>query len=787
MKISIDTKEKLEFSKVIRVFQKTARSEIGSDFINALEPFDSREQLLKRHDLICSFIRLLEKHGDIPWLDNIQPVDVILSSGRSSSFLNGDELLLIQKMLKLAMKLKIFFQGYIEPFPSFIQIISRIRDLSSELKALSVIDEHGRIEDHASPRLREIREELFRNRALVRKSSSRLVHDPQISSYLQEKSMVMRNGRLAFPVRQEFVNRFPGLVIDRSSSGNTVFMEHEGLIPANNRIAILVSEEQEECERILRELTRLILKRERAVIDAQYAVGLVDYLYALHSSMVKGSWIIPEISKRSMFELKGIKHPLLTSNPVPLKISCGRNFRLLVITGPNTGGKTVALKTVGLAVLLAWHGLPIPAEEGSVIGDFSSIYLDIGDEQSIEQNLSTFSAHLTNIINILENSDNRSLLLLDELGAGTDPQEGAALGIAILDSLLAKKALTLATTHHNPIKRYAIGTSGVETASMEFDHRSLSPTYRLLMGIPGKSNAILIASRLGMPEGVLEKARSVRLGAEQSVEDLIGELQEKQKILDVTREKLLKENKELQKMKTELEKDLHRSEGQANKILSRAEDEAEKILEKAKETARSMIKDMQGVAESAAHREMQAHNQDANEQISSFFERKKKRKNKKTSQRLKDSEVITPEEGDMVSIEGTGFKGTLFSLSGKKAVVVSGPMRMEADPVNLVLIKRKARDQDANVSIKISRPTNVPSSVMVRGMTVDEAIPMVSRYLDQAMRAGYSSVMVIHGRGEGILRREVHELCRNLEYVQDYRLGGPSEGGYGVTIVSFRK
>ena len=782
MKIADNSKRKLDFPKVLQLFGRFLRSEIGNLYLQELAPLGDSSQLQRRHELIRAFGAYSSKYGEIPWTYNVKPIGDILKSARSTSFLNGEELYLVRIMIGLALKLKNYFTEHLNTTPVLSSITGKIRDLSAELSALSVIDEHGIIEDSASSRLREIRADLLGSRAMVRKIVADLVHDPQISGLLQDRTTILRNGRLVLPVKLECINRFPGVALDRSSTGNTVFMEHEKTIRLNNRIALLVSEERQECERILGKLTQLVLKRQRAILEAQDAIGLVDFLFSVTSIIDADGWILPEISEKPLFELKKAVHPLLSNSPVPLDISCGRKFRLLVITGPNTGGKTVVLKTVGLMVTLAWYGLPIPAEEGSVVGNFSSIWLDIGDEQSIEQNLSTFSAHLKKIISILKYSDRKSLLLLDELGSGTDPQEGAALGIAILDALRKKGSLTLATTHHNPIKRYAIGRKGVETASMEFDDENLSPTYKLLMGIPGKSNAILIAGRMGMPEEVLEQARQLRLGAEESVEDLISELQEKQRILNSTREKLLSEREEFINIKREYEIEIQNAEEKAEHILSSAEKEAGNILDKAKDTAKNMIRRLKGAAESAAHREMQAQNLEIDKQRNMLSVRSSVKKRKITNQRGDN-----PSKGDIVEVAGTGFKGTLCSLSHGKAVVSSGPMRVETTPDKIMILKHDVSGNSGRVTFKITKPTNVPSSIMVRGMTVDEAMPIVSKYLDQAMRAGYNSVMVIHGRGEGILRREVHNLCRTLDYVQDFRLGGPSEGGYGVTIITFKK
>ncbi|MDR1376830.1 MAG: Smr/MutS family protein, partial [Synergistaceae bacterium] len=462
-----------------------------------------------------------------------------------------------------------------------------------------------------------------------------------------------------------------------------------------------------------------------------------------------------------------------------------RPFTSLVITGPNTGGKTVILKTVGLCVTMGWSGLPLPVRDGSSIGNIDAVYADIGDEQSIEQNLSTFSAHLKNIIGILKTATSKSLVLLDELGAGTDPQEGAALGMAILETLKNNRTLTLASTHHNPIKQYALTTPSVETASMEFDADKLTPTYRLLMGVPGKSNALLIAKRWGMPESVLDLAHASLKARDVSVEDLIGQLNERKAALDVVERRLEKERTETAQLKKNYETRVAEIEYQKDKILSAADRRASDLISKAETASRDLIRGLEDVAKSAAHKEFNARRQD----IQKIRKGLDARHDKRVHQELENKpETFAPKEGTTVQVAGSDIVGVIESLKNGKARLVAGPMHVEVSVDQFMQTRKTAKVAlpPADTASALKRET-VPASLMVRGMNVDEALPLTSAYLDKAYRAGHSSVLIIHGRGEGILRREVHALCARLKYVSDHHLGDIGEGGYGVTVVEFKK
>jgi DNA mismatch repair protein MutS2 len=456
-----------------------------------------------------------------------------------------------------------------------------------------------------------------------------------------------------------------------------------------------------------------------------------------------------------------------------------------VITGPNTGGKTVVLKTVGLCVAMGWAGLPLPVRDGSSIGNIDAIYADIGDEQSIEQNLSTFSAHLKNIIGILKAATPRSLVLLDELGAGTDPHEGAALGIAILETLRENRVLTLASTHHNPIKQYALTTPSVETASMEFDADKLAPTYRLLMGVPGKSSALLIAKRWGMPENVLERAYASLKARDIPAEEMMGQLNERKAALDRLERRLGEERAAAARLKRSYEERVAEIEYQKDRIIEAADKRASELVSRAEATSRGLIKGLEEAAKSAAHKELNSKRQDIEKIRGSLEARHAKRVAREMGNR---PEAFVPKEGLTVQVAGSELVGVIESIRNGRARLIAGPMHVEV-PVEQLLETRKTAKvavPPVDTSAMIKRES-VPGSLMVRGMSVDEALPLATTYLDRAYRAGYSSVTVIHGRGEGILRREIHALCARLKYVSAYRLGDVGEGGYGVTVVEFGK
>lgn len=772
----------VEIPRVLEKLSRRTRSETGQSAFISISPAGSAEQAGRRQTLLRSYIRYRNTYGEFPWDSSLRPVSSLLQSARQSSFLSGEELLRFRVLLGLAMRIRGAARDAKEEVPGIEGLAEGIGDLSAELAALQVIADDGELYDHASPDLERTRKDLHETGVRARSKCSELSGSQSLAPFLQDRITHFRKGRLTLLVRLEDSHRLEGIVHDRSGSGKGVYIEPRELVPLNNRIEILRSEESEEERKILTRLTAIVIEKRNAITDAEKAVAMVDVMYACASTMEEPGWSLPGLVERSRFYFRDLWNPIIGPDCVPMNIHCGERFRQLVITGPNTGGKTVVLKSVSIAVFMALSGLPVPAAEGSVVGDVDFLAADIGDEQGIEQSLSTFSSHISRIVMMMERAGPDSLLLLDELGAGTDPQEGAALGIAILEKLREKRCLVLATTHHNPIKRFAVTSKGIESASMEFDPTTFSPTFNLLMGVPGKSNAILIARRLGMPDDVISTAEKNLSGGNISAERLMEEIFDKQVELERAGKEAAEERRRLALMQKDLEDRIGHFARREDKILIEADNRARKILEEAEEAARKLLKGMEKAAESAARREFEKNR----EGVSSL--KKKIAAREESLQKKQAEREGSPEPGDTVKIAGTEARGVVESIDGEKAVVAAGALRIDVPLKKLVRVKVEKgtlRKTPAD-SFHVPVPSGVPSSIMVRGMTIDEAMPEVEVYLDRAFRSGHGEVLVIHGRGEGILRRAVHALCANLPYVTDYRLGNADEGGYGVTVVSFR-
>jgi len=779
-----ETLNKTEIPRILEFFVRHAISDVGVDHIHRLAPARDVSELVKRHKQVREMVDFRATYGEKLPLKGLSPIKEILREGQNSSYISGEDLYKISRLMISANKIRIIFEPAKENFPLLWSLSRKIKDLSAQIQALSVVNPDGTLLDSASSRLSELRYETGMAKREMRGFANRLFQENRFSGSFQDRNLHIRNGRYVLALKIESSSSFPGIIQDRSATGNTLYMEHENMVRINNRLSLLRSEERDEMERIYRELTQRVLKRRRALNDAEEAVAAFDFLLALGEVLDSKHWNLPCISQRQEFRLDKAWHPLLKVAPVPLDISCGKAFHVLVITGPNTGGKTVALKTVAICVILGWLGLPIPADESSVIGKFSSVFIDVGDEQSVEQNLSTFSAHIIRIIEMLQRSSEESLLLIDEMGSGTDPQEGAALGIAILDLLRERRIVTVATTHHNPIKRFALASSGIETASMEFDELTLTPTFRLIMGAPGKSNALIIAERLGMPAIVIDRARSQLENKGTSTSDLIEELHDTQIAAEKRHKEILSLKSALKEKEVALIKEHETIKEEKSRIIAEAREEAEEILSDTRKRTRALLKQLDGAALSAAHRVI-AKERDILGKKDSGNELMRRKSGSKGRNDLQNKELS---KGATVRIDDGKVLGTVISINEGKAILQVGQMRMEIARDRLTPVDKPANDRKKaeDRPPHLQRPSNIPPSLMIRGMTTDEGIPLVERYLDQAMRAGYSSVIIIHGRGQGILRREVYDICKRLPYVSDFRLGSPDEGGHGVTVVSFR-
>lgn len=774
----------LEIEKIKNIIAKRCRSEIGALVTENIAPAADMAELKRRQALFADVEEYRGRKGELPWVKDVVSVAPMLDAAEENGLLSGEELVKIRLLLTLAGRIKDALSAAVGEYGSFSIPLREMRDFSDECEMLSVVDDDGRLYDYASEKLGKLRQRMRELKETIRRRAHAILGDPQIVPMLQERVMTLRNGRHAFLVRQDAMPQFPGAVVDRSGSGNSVYMEPRSLMSLNNEYGRLHGEEMLEETRLFREFTSRLMSRKKGIFDAENVLGTIDLFYALSEMMRTDKWRLPELDERTLFSFVRARHPLLGARSVPIEIKCGLDFRILVITGPNTGGKTVALKTAGVCIYLGWLGFPIPAGEGSLLGDIGELFTDIGDEQSIEQSLSTFSAHITHVTQILNKVTPRSVVMLDELGAGTDPEEGAALGIALLDWLREERALVLATTHHNPIKRYALAADKIETASVEFDGKTLSPTYKILIGIPGRSNALLIAEKLGMRRSVINRAQQAMNGREVSMEDLIGELQEKRSALERETAAVEASRKKLAKLEKDYEERMKAIEEKKDALIASADKKALSIVRNAEDSARALIKNMSDAkGEAEARRELEK----KRGHFHKIEDSAAKREEKKESAQSVVAAKHELSAGDCVQIIGTNKSASVVELRGKKALIQAGAAQIEIPLTKLKLSQQAVQRAAPQVRIKVSRPVGVPSSIMVRGMTIDEAMPIVEQYLDRAYCAGYDSVTVIHGRGEGILRREVQELCKRLPYIAEHNLGGPHEGGYGVTVVRFKR
>ena len=784
MRIAENVSEILELEKNLLPFRERLRGGLGELILDSLTPAENFDSLREREKLLREWLDLTDRNGEFNFNAGLEAVSPMFPNAKRSGILSGEELLRVRAVLNCAKRIRDGLSECAEGYGSIESLRRGIRDFSPEIESLNVIEDSGRLADNASPKLAVIREELENLKRNGRRIAQKLFEDSDITNMLQERSLSWREGRFLMLVRQEYINRFPGLAVERSASGNSVYMEPKALSRVNNDLIIKTKDEQDEERLILLALTKSILSRENAVINAERVIGTLDLLCVCDDLIRNKHWVIPELSAKKLFRLVDARHPMLRDKAVPVSVSCGESFTTLVITGSNTGGKTVTLKTAGVLIAMAWLGLPLPARDGTVIGTFDEIYEDIGDEQSIEQNLSTFSAHLQKIINILKNSTDSSLVLLDELGAGTDPHEGAALGVAILKTLKDKGCITLATTHHNPITQYALMTEGVETASMEFDIEKLQPTYRLLMGIPGRSSALLIARRYGMPEEVLRLAQGELDSREVTAEDIMSELNERKAALDTAERQVHSAMQEAETLKQAYQSRVKEIDIQRDKIMQAADRKAEKFISQAEETSKEIIRSIEESARDIARKGYNVKRREL-KTLRGVID---KRHQKRTEREIENSpKPFIPAPGVTAMVAGSGIVGIINEIRNGRAYMTAGPMSVDVPLSQLIATDKKAQvatpPQDTS---RLPKPETVPSSIMVRGMLVAEAMPLVANYLDKAYRSNHSVVTVIHGRGEGILRREVHALLSRLSYVKSYRLGVEGEGGYGVTIVEFK-
>ena len=799
----------LEFHKIISQLTEYAASQPGKAMCQSLVPSSDYEEILTWQTQTTDAVSRVRMKGTISF-SGVKEIGDSLKRLEIGSSLNITELLSISSILTVAARARSYgrhepqegedaSEGFDSLEPMF-KALEPLTPLNNEIKRCILSEDE--VADEASPGLAHVRRSMKITADRIHTQLNSMLNSNR--SYLQDAVITMRNGRYCLPVKAEYKNQVPGMVHDQSSTGSTLFIEPMAIVRLNNEMRELEIKEQKEIEAVLANLSiQAASYTEELKLDMEL-LSQLDFIFAKAALARHYKCSAPVFNNRGYIHIKDGRHPLLDpAKVVPINLWLGKDFDLLIVTGPNTGGKTVSLKTVGLFTLMGQAGLHIPAWEGSELAVFDEVFADIGDEQSIEQSLSTFSGHMTNIVQILSQADARSLCLFDELGAGTDPTEGAALAIAILSFLHNMKCRTMATTHYSELKVFALSTPGVENASCEFNVETLKPTYRLLIGVPGKSNAFAISKKLGLPDYIIEEAKNHLEAKDESFEDLLTSLEESRLTIEKEQEELKSYKEEISQLKSRLSQKEERLEERRDKILKKANEDAQRILREAKETADSTIRQINKLsADSGLNKELEA-------QRAKLRDKLKQTDEKLAIKTKGPSKTISPKKlkiGDGVKVLSMNLKGTVSTLPNAKGdlYVQMGILRSLVNIRDLELLdeqdvsgpsipEKNSRYRVARGSgrpsgggIQVSKSASISPEVNLIGMTVDEAMPVLEKYLDDAYLAHLETVRVVHGRGTGALKNAVHQRLKKLKYVKDFRLGVFGEGDSGVTIVTFK-
>lgn len=787
------TLAKLEYNKIIEQLIEHASSFSGKELCRRLKPMTDISAIRSAQDeTAAAFTRIVKKGR--PSFSGCNPVNDSIRRLEIGGVLGSGELLRICKLLETAGRARAYgrhdnademedcLDGYFEQLNPVTILINEIRRC--------VIDE-DEISDDASPGLKHVRRAMNQINDKVHATLSNMVNG-SLRTYLQDPIITMRGDRYCIPVKAEYRSQVSGMIHDQSATGSTLFIEPMAVVKLNNDLKELYGQEQEEIQKVLARLSADAAEYTTEIHTCYTILRQLDFIFAKGALALDMNASQPIFNTEGRIHIREGRHPLLDKkNVVPITLTLGDTFDLLIVTGPNTGGKTVSLKTVGLFTLMGQAGLHIPALDRSELAVFHDVYADIGDEQSIEQSLSTFSSHMTNIVSFLKQVDEHSLVLFDELGAGTDPTEGAALATSILNHLHSRGIRTMATTHYSELKVYALSTPGVENASCEFDVETLRPTYRLLIGIPGKSNAFAIASRLGIPDYIIEDAKTHLTEQDESFEDILTDLETSRKTLDKERETIAAYKREIERLKMETSQKQEKLEAQRDRILREANEKAHAILEDAKETADETMRNFHKFGKaniSAAEMEKER------ERL-----RKKMAKTRSgmTPEPAKPKKQYKPSDfklGESVKVLSMNLTGSVVSLPDAKGNldVQMGILRSKVNISDLEIIDekpnylQKTAKRTGKGKIKMNKSLTVATEINLLGKTVDEAVAELDKYLDDASLAHLSSVRIVHGKGTGALRQGIHKYLKRQKHVKSFRLGAFGEGDAGVTIAELR-
>lgn len=783
---------KLELDKIIEMLKNEAWSDMAKEQLDKLEPsydIDTVRKELKK----CDDAFVLSSKFGTPRFYNIKDVASSAKRAAQGASLSLRELLDIGLVLRETDGLISWYDqcgGTENSLNEYFVLLSGNKTLENAISN-SIISE-TELSDGASPELARIRKAIVRQGMKIKEQLDKLIKSKTTQKYLQEALVTQRDGRYVVPVKTEYKSQVNGLVHDTSATGSTLFIEPMSVVEANNEIRILKSEELAEIERIIKDMSEQVGIFSEALIQNISCLVKLEEYFAKSNLAAKMTAVTPEITEEPVLKLNKARHPLINrEDVVPTTIILGETYSSLIITGPNTGGKTVSLKTAGLLTLMTMCGMMIPAGDNSVVGIFSKVLVDIGDEQSIEQSLSTFSSHMTNIVRIIKAANEHSLVLLDELGSGTDPIEGAALAVAILDDLRRKGSRVMATTHYQEVKLYAVEQEGVENASCEFDVNTLRPTYKLIIGVPGKSNAFAIAKRLGVSDEIIDEAKSIVTDDNRRFERVIESLEKTQHELDEMRESAAKDEREARELTETLEKERNDLEKQKEFELEKARNKAMSIVEQTRFGADRLMNELEEMKKEKDKKDfsekVKASQSRVNNTLDSLYDKANPVVEKKKTKYVLPRELRV---GDTVRLMDVGSKGTVITLpdASGNCTVQTGMIKTRTKLENLELVtdapasQKKKQGGGVRKSLQSNMTRKSSMELDIRGMMTDEGIMEVDRFIDNCLIAGIETVTIIHGKGTGALRAAVHQFLKQHKNVKSYRLGEYGEGESGVTV-----
>lgn len=778
----------LEYNKVLEMLVQKASSTLGKELCEQLRPSSKVDEVIAWQKETTEATNMMIQIGTPP-IGPIFDLSTALKLSTIGGCLSPKQLLEVADSLRTARTVKKYLSSNgaaREKYPVLFSHSDRIQthlELEKHIE-LCILTE-TEISDHASPELKRIRKSIDSKNAAIRNKLESMITSPVYQKYLQDSLITIRQDRFVIPVKSEHKNQIKGLVHDQSAKGSTFYIEPLAVVELNNEMRELKIEEQKEIERILRMLTGEVANVAPSIAVNIEVLTQVDFLFAKGKLALEFKAVEPEINQERRFRIKNGRHPMLPKDAVvPTNIWLGEHFTSLLITGPNTGGKTVTLKTVGLLMLMAQAGLHIPAAYGTEIAIFDEVYADIGDEQSIEQSLSTFSSHMTNIVKILKEVTPNALVLFDELGAGTDPTEGAALAMAILDQLKMKGIRTLATTHYSELKEYAIINEGIENACVEFDVETLSPTYKLLIGIPGKSNAFEISQKLGLNDAIIQHAKAYIHKDDIRFEDILANIEKSQKQAEFERDEAIRLRLEVEKLKGTLKEKEDKWLKQKDELMKKAKDEARELLKQAKDEADEIIKELRNIKSTR--------DQNRNKDVEEMRRRLMEGIDRTSDSAIKSDAIneFAPETlllGDSVRVLSINQEGTVVSLPNDKGdlTVQVGLMKMNVNLKQLAVISKQKKDEKVFHKIRefSAKSATISSEIDVRGNNIEEAIGIIDKYLDDAAISSLSQVRIIHGKGTGALRKGLHDHFKGHPHVKKCEDAAYNEGGSGATVI----